>query len=87
MSVGQFVQIYVEPGKLSIIGHVNTRTLIYRCLNVQSLCNLHHLIEQLMLILYIANCCYCSQALCTGIEKLTCPKSIKDWPNGSIVGR
>ena len=27
-----------------------------------------------MLILHIANRGYCSQALCTGIEKLTCPK-------------
>ena len=30
-----------------------------------------------MLILHIANCCYCPQALCTGIEKLTCPKASK----------
>ena len=28
---------YVYVGKRSIIGRVNTRTLIYRCLNVQSL--------------------------------------------------
>ena len=30
-----------------------------------------------MLILHIANCCYCPQALCTGIEKPTCPKALK----------
>ena len=30
--------------------------------------------QELMLILYIANCCYCSQGLCTGIEKLTVQK-------------
>ena len=30
-----------------------------------------------MLILHIANRCYCPQALCTGIEKLMCPKASK----------
>ena len=35
------------------------------------------MIEQLMLILHIANHCYCSQALCTGIEKLMCLKASK----------
>ena len=30
-----------------------------------------------MLILHIANRCYCSQVLCTSIEKLTCLKASK----------
>ena len=56
---------------------INIRTQIYCHLNMQSSWKLYHLIEQLMLILHIANRCYCTQALCTGIEKLTCPKASK----------
>ena len=45
---------------------------IYCCLNIQPL-----LMKIVLILLIASHYCYCSQALCTGIEKLTCPKVSK----------